>query len=309
MANAAEAQRAADNERMKIQSQISELRRKRSKRVADIEDEATADYRNKKRERDNVQFQIDSLMQRIRSTESAAVARKDEIERYKNDRARLIKEWKSLQTNSQAVKAEQVQFNESDFCCPMCHRQFDIEDIETKEAEIIESFEKQRESTLASIARSIADNEHRGSAIKTQIQRATAALEASEASIKADNETIEQLKASDIYRAELTMPDATPLIAADSELAKIDSEIAELEAKTEQPATPANNAELKAKRDTLSAEIDSLKSRLKKRDYNERTQARIDELEKQLQRRAMKSRSLNALNLRCSNFQRLEARQ
>lgn len=76
MANAAEAQRAADNERMKIQSQISELRRKRSKRVADIEDEATADYRNKKRERDNVQFQIDSLMQRIRSTESAAVARK-----------------------------------------------------------------------------------------------------------------------------------------------------------------------------------------------------------------------------------------
>lgn len=140
MANAAEAQRAADNERMKIQSQISELRRKRSKRVADIEDEATADYRNKKRERDNVQFQIDSLMQRIRSTESAAVARKDEIERYKNDRARLIKEWKSLQTNSQAVKAEQVQFNESDFCCPMCHRQFDIEDIETKEAEIIESF-------------------------------------------------------------------------------------------------------------------------------------------------------------------------
>ena len=91
MANAAEAQRAADNERMKIQSQISELRRKRSKRVADIEDEATADYRNKKRERDNVQFQIDSLMQRIRSTESAVVARKDEIERYKNDRARLFK--------------------------------------------------------------------------------------------------------------------------------------------------------------------------------------------------------------------------
>ena len=282
MANAAEAQRAADNERMKIQSQISELRRKRSKRVADIEDEATADYRNKKRERDNVQFQIDSLMQRIRSTESAVVARKDEIERYKNDRARLVKEWKSLQTNSQAVKAEQVQINESDFCCPMCHRQFDLEDIETKEAEIIESFEKQREATLASIARSIADNEHRGSAIKTQIQRATAALEASEASIKADNETIEQLKASDIYRAELTMPDATPLIAADSELAKIDSEIAELEAKTEQPATPANNTELKAKRDTLSAEIDSLKSRLKKRDYNQKTQARIDELEKQL---------------------------
>lgn len=286
MADASEAQRVADDERMKIQSQISALRRKGSQRVADIEDEATADYRKKKRERDNVQFQIDSLVNRIRMTESAIVARKEEIERHANARKVLVQEWQSLQAESMAAKAEQVQFNESDFCCPTCHRQFDIEDIEAKEAEIRANFENQRKKKLSDIAERIANNERKGEAIKAQKQRSIAALEASEASIKADKETIEQLKSSEAYRVELAMPDITPLIAEDSQLAEINKEITELEAKAAMPAAPATNTGLKERRDALSAAIDSLKSRLKKRDDNAKAQARIDELEKQLSKQS-----------------------
>ena len=286
MADASEAQRAADNERMKIQEQITALRRKRAQRVADIEDEATADYRKKKRERDNVQFQIDSLTNRIHSTESAINARKEEIERHNNARKVLIQEWQSLQAESIAVNAEQVQFNESDFCCPTCHRQFDVEDIEAKEAEIIENFEKQRKKKLAAIAERIAANEQKGGAIKMQKQRSIVALEASEASIKADKESIEQLKSSDVYRVELTVPDVKPLISADAQLAEIDKEISELEAKSSIPAAPANSIELKEQRNALSTAIDSLKSRLKKRDDNAKAQARIDELEAQLSKQS-----------------------
>lgn len=286
MADASEAQRAADNERMKIQEQITALRRKRAQRVADIEDEATADYRKKKRERDNVQFQIDSLTNRIRSTESAINARKEEIERHNNARKVLIQEWQSLQAESIAVNAEQVQFNESDFCCPTCHRQFDVEDIEAKEAEIIENFEKQRKKKLAAIAERIAANEQKGGAVKMQKQRSIVALEASEASIKADKASIEQLKSSDVYRVELTMPDVKPLISADAQLAEIDKKISELEAKSSIPAAPANSIELKEQRNALSTAIDSLKSRLKKRDDNAKAQARIDELETQLSKQS-----------------------
>ena len=286
MADASEAQRAADNERMKIQEQITALRRKRAQRVADIEDEATADYRKKKRERDNVQFQIDSLTNRIRSTESAINARKEEIERHNNARKVLIQEWQSLQAESIAVNAEQVQFNESDFCCPTCHRQFDVEDIEAKEAEIIENFEKQRKKKLAAIAERIAANEQKGGAVKMQKQRSIVALESSEASIKADKASIEQLKSSDVYRVELTMPDVKPLISADAQLAEIDKKISELEAKSSIPAAPANSIELKEQRNALSTAIDSLKSRLKKRDDNAKAQARIDELETQLSKQS-----------------------
>ncbi|QCD37201.1 MULTISPECIES: ATP-binding protein [Muribaculaceae] len=286
MADASEAQRAADNERMKIQEQTTALRRKRAQRVADIEDEATADYRKKKRERDNVQFQIDSLTNRIRSTESAINARKEEIERHNNARKVLIQEWQSLQAESIAVNAEQVQFNESDFCCPTCHRQFDVEDIEAKEAEIIENFEKQRKKKLAAIAERIAANEQKGGAVKMQKQRSIVALEASEASIKADKASIEQLKSSDVYRVELTMPDVKPLISADAQLAEIDKKISELEAKSSIPAAPANSIELKEQRNALSTAIDSLKSRLKKRDDNAKAQARIDELETQLSKQS-----------------------
>lgn len=286
MADASEAQRAADNERMKIQEQITALRRKRAQRVADIEDEATADYRKKKRERDNVQFQIDSLTNRIRSTESAINARKEEIERHNNARKVLIQEWQSLQAESIAVNAEQVQFNESDFCCPTCHRQFDVEDIEAKEAEIIENFEKQRKKKLAAIAERIAANEQKGGAVKMQKQRSIVALEASEESIKADKASIEQLKSSDVYRVELTMPDVKPLISADAQLAEIDKKISELEAKSSIPAAPANSIELKEQRNALSTAIDSLKSRLKKRDDNAKAQARIDELETQLSKQS-----------------------
>lgn len=286
MADASEAQRAADNERMKIQEQITALRRKRAQRVADIEDEATADYRKKKRERDNVQFQIDSLTNRIRSTESAINARKEEIERHNNARKVLIQEWQSLQAESIAVNAEQVQFNESDFCCPTCHRQFDVEDIEAKEAEIIENFEKQRKKKLAAIAERIAANEQKGGAVKMQKQRSIVALEASEASIKADKASIEQLKSSDVYRVELTMPDVKPLISADAQLAEIDKKISELEAKSSIPAAPANSIELKEQRNALSTAIDNLKSRLKKRDDNAKAQARIDELETQLSKQS-----------------------
>lgn len=286
MADASEAQRAADNERMKIQEQITALRRKRAQRVADIEDEATADYRKKKRERDNVQFQIDSLTNRIRSTESAINARKEEIERHNNARKVLIQEWQSLQAESIAVNAEQVQFNESDFCCPTCHRQFDVEDIEAKEAEIIENFEKQRKKKLAAIAERIAANEQKGGAVKMQKQRSIVALEASEASIKANKASIEQLKSSDVYRVELTMPDVKPLISADAQLAEIDKKISELEAKSSIPAAPANSIELKEQRNALSTAIDSLKSRLKKRDDNAKAQARIDELETQLSKQS-----------------------
>lgn len=286
MADASEAQRAADNERMKIQEQTTALRRKRAQRVADIEDEATADYRKKKRERDNVQFQIDSLTNRIRSTESTINARKEEIERHNNARKVLIQEWQSLQAESIAVNAEQVQFNESDFCCPTCHRQFDVEDIEAKEAEIIENFEKQRKKKLAAIAERIAANEQKGGAVKMQKQRSIVALEASEASIKADKASIEQLKSSDVYRVELTMPDVKPLISADAQLAEIDKKISELEAKSSIPAAPANSIELKEQRNALSTAIDSLKSRLKKRDDNAKAQARIDELETQLSKQS-----------------------
>ena len=286
MADASEAQRAADNERMKIQEQITALRRKRTERVVEIEEAATADYRKKMRERNEVQCKIDTLVMRINITENAINARKEEIERHNNARKILIQEWQSLQAESIAVNAEQVQFNESDFCCPTCHRQFDVEDIEAKEAEIIENFEKQRKKKLAAIAERIAANEQKGGAIKMQKQRSIVALEASEASIKADKESIEQLKSSDVYRVELTMPDVKPLISADAQLAEIDKEISELEAKSSIPAAPANSIELKEQRNALSTAIDSLKSRLKKRDDNAKAQARIDELETQLSKQS-----------------------
>ena len=281
---AAEAQRAADRKRLDATRQIGELRQKRVERINTLTDEARKDYYTQKQRRDEVKHEIQTLNRENQNDGITIQTAEREVKECAATRARLISEFESLHKKSSDIRAEQLTFDESQFVCPTCHRPLEVADIEEKEAAMLRNFETEREKRLNSVAADIAENSRLGKANNDKRARYEKQITEAKERIENRKKRISELENSDTYKTELTEPDVTPILAADTEIKSIDDKIAHLESQTAADAPQTSNAELKSKRDELTREIESLTVRLGKRESNNRAKSRISELEKQYQK-------------------------
>ena len=189
-----------------------------------------------------------------------------ELEACTKRREELIEQWRS-------INGRRLVFDESEFICPTCKRRFEIEEIESRQQEITENFNRRNAADLE-------ENNRRGKENKARMEEVQEYIRDCETRIAKQEAIITEIEASGILTAQFTEPDATPTIEANAEYIALGKQIAALEADATPAAASSDNELLREGRESLIAGIDALKSQLMKREQIEKNNQRIAELEK-----------------------------
>lgn len=283
--NAAE---SAENEAVrKLIRDIENLRTELMKRQNEITEDVMRDFYAAQGKKNELTHEIGVLKQQIAIYEQDIKRNNKEIELCEERRNTLLEEWKKLNAQQKSIKAEQLQIDEAQFVCPTCHRPLDVEDIEAKEAQMRENFEKEREKRLERVASDIESNKRRGRYNNTQKENYQKQIADTEARIAEHKKRIEEIEALPEYTAELVRPDASAAIEADSRMKSLQEDINRLtkekDAKQQSDGNNEDREELRNGRTTLTEAIEILVAKLAKRTDVDADKRRVNELEKKMQ--------------------------
>lgn len=189
-----------------------------------------------------------------------------EIERLAKERATLLKEYTS-------VNSEALTFPEGSFDCPTCHRPLDVQDIETKQAEMTETFNLFKASKIEI-------NVTKGKALKAQIEVLDKEVsEIGEVSLADVSDLENQV---DKIKKEMEVLNQKPVQFKDNpEYIKNEAKISDLRALLEVKNITSEDEDLNTRKKDLNGIIQVLKIELASRETIENTDKRIKELEGQ----------------------------
>lgn len=284
--NAAES--AKNEEVRKIMRDIEAIRTERMKRQNEITEDVMRDFYATQGTKNECEHEIGVLKRQIAIYEQDIKRYNKETELCEERRNLLLEEWKKLNAQQKSIKAEQLQIDEAQFVCPTCHRPLDVEDIEAKEAQMRENFEKEREKRLERVASDIESNKRRGrdnNALKENYQKQ---ITDTEARIAEHKKRIAEIEAQPEYITELVRPDADSAIASDTKMKSLQNNIDRLtkEKDVKQQSDGNQNEdreELRNGHKTLTEAIEMLVAKLAKRTDVEADKRRVNELERQMQ--------------------------
>ena len=123
----------ANKQHQEIAKQLAQTRSKITKREFELKESLLSDYNSKVREYENCLVRV-SQLENERNLQDIKLPRLTiELEGLQKKRESLLEEWSK-------IKAEKLEFNEDEFCCPVCHRPFEAEDIEAKKEQMLADF-------------------------------------------------------------------------------------------------------------------------------------------------------------------------
>jgi len=196
--------------------------------------------------------------------EKVAALEKQKVEKQ-SELAELRKEWVT-------VNAEQLVFVAGAFECPACKRALEMDDIEAKQTLLTNNFNVAK-------ALKVEGNKKKGKAVNVKIAEIEAAILAISEPIKAESfqgssiqvlkEQIEELKNSTVVKPSLVVDNERAIVIQKGLL-------------TETAGAGGNSTvSIIEEKNALQLVIDELKKKLALKDEFERTNTRIDQLEKQ----------------------------
>ena len=189
-----------------------------------------------------------------------------EIEKLTKEKASLLKEYTT-------INSEILTFPEGSFDCPTCHRPLDIQDIETKQAEMTETFNHSKAGRIEA-------NITKGKALKAQIDMLEKEIaeigEVSLADISDLERQVEQIKADQEVLNGKPVP-----FKENPEYIKNEAKISDLRALIEVSNNTLVDDELNARKQSLKDQIQALMTELAGRETIENTDKRIRELQGQ----------------------------
>lgn len=194
----------------------------------------------------------------------------------------------TLRNDWAAENAKELNFNDEDFHCPTCKRDFEAGDVEGKKAEILANFKTKKQNSLAGINTKGANFSNEKTALETELKGLNERIENGKNSIETFKTEIKTLEGSIEAEVSETTPnqdvDKEELLKATVEANSIyvtkKIELAALES-TIEDVPSVDNSELKTKRTTLVQEIDQIKSQLRNEDQIKAVDNRIADLEKE----------------------------
>ncbi len=284
----AKAYAAANEARLDKIRKIGDLKNERLALELKIKDEVQALYRSDKAKQ---RAAAEDLEQAKRDKAAAERDRDNacrELEACTKRREELIEQWRS-------INGRRLVFDESEFICPTCKRRFEIEEIESRQQEITENFNRRNAADLE-------ENNRRGKENKARMEEVQEYIRDCETRIAKQEAIITEIEASGILTAQFTEPDATPTIEANAEYIALGKQIAALEADATPAAASSDNELLREGRESLIAGIDALKSQLMKREQIEKNNQRIAELEKSLRMQSEELAQLEGIEFTMAAF-------
>lgn len=284
--NAAES--AKNDEVRKLMREIESLRTERMKRENEINNEVMRDFYAEQSKKNELKHEIELLQQKIASDERDITSYKRNVTACDERRNALLADWKRLNEQHKAIKSEELQIDENQFVCPTCHRPLDVEDIEAKEAQMLQNFEQEREKRLALVANDIEDNKRNGRINNERKEEYQKQIADAEARIEAHKKRIAEIEALPAYTAELVKPDADAAIASDERMKSLQEDIERLtkekdEKQQSNSEQTDNREELRNGRTTLTEAIEMLVAKLAKRTDVDADRHRVNELEQKMQ--------------------------
>lgn len=256
--------------RLEKTRELGDIKNQIVKREAEIKEEAYKDYRKELDTKQELHYQVESLKGEIARAEKEIASKQVELEKCVKVREEMIAEWHE-------INKSQLTFDDKDFVCPTCHRHFDIDDIEAKQAEMLSHFNEEKK-------RKLEDNTSRGKANSERMKAIEAEIKTLQSCIANNEVAIKEYAANPLFNKELAAPDATPLMASDKELAELKDKAKALQSEIDAEAKddmPDTGALASVKREKM-VEIDSIKAELAKEEYVKAGKDRLAELEKKL---------------------------
>lgn len=293
LADAAKAYAAANEARLADVRKIGNLKTERLNLELKIKNEVQALYRSDKAKQRAAAEDLERAKRDKASAERDLASARAELDACTKRRAELIEQW-------QSINGRRLVFDENEFICPTCKRRFEIEEIESRQQEITENFNRRNAADLE-------ENNRRGKENKARMEEMQSHIADCEARIAKQGKIIAEIEASGILTANLIEPDATPTIEANAEYIAIGKQIAELEKSVEQPVSASEDELLRDGRNSLIEGIDSLKKRLMKREEIERNNQRIAELEKALKAQSEELAQLEGVEFTMTAFSKARA--
>lgn len=284
---------AANEARLDKIRKIGDLKNERLALELKIKDEVQALYRSNKAKQRAAAEDLERAKREKASAERDLANARREVEVCTDRRAALIKQW-------QSINARKLVFDENEFICPTCKRRFEIEEIESRQQEITENFNRRNAADLE-------ENNRRGKENKARMEEVHKYIGEIEEKIAEQVSIISEIETSGILAAKLVEPDATPTIEANADYIALGRQIDALEKEIASSEPASDDELLREGRNSLVAGIDTLKSRLMKREQIERNNHRIAELEKSLRMQSEELAQLEGIEFTMAAFSKARA--
>ncbi|BDR84909.1 AAA family ATPase [Clostridium tetani] len=189
------------------------------------------------------------------------------------------------------------EFNESNCICPTCKRPFSEEETEGKKQELEQNFN----SNKAEILKAIQD---KGKFYKRHLEKEQEKLESINSDIDSKNKELEKLKAeAQDLKKEIDNFKPKDTLESNKEYQDLKVQISELGKKVQQPTTVNNQVqELKERKSKLEIELEEVNKELAYKEQNEKTKARIIELQEEERELAEQIAQLEGQEFLCEEF-------
>ena len=289
IADAAKAMRKASDARMAVIAELNNVRSQKMRREYEVKEIALAAWRKRKSEHQALLASIDSDSREITRLQQQQSSNANTLHRLLNEREQLVAEYR-------AIKAETLNFSESDFVCPTCHRRYEVSEIESREQEITAAFNERR-------AKRLEENKRKGLAVRSQIDTLNEQQQMIEDKIAQLQETIVKSKQQPLYNESLDVePPTHDAIASDSEYIALCERETSLQEQSNNTLQEQSDSSLQEQSNTLADKIAELRVRLSKREVIERNNARIAELEEQLKTQNAELARLEGIEFTIAEF-------
>lgn len=216
---------------------------------------------------------------------------KDRIENLKAREAELVKENDSHRKDWSEINESSLTFNENEFICPTCKRQFEADDIEAKKAEMQTSFNRSKTVKLEAITNIGKKNAAEIQKIREDIDKLTVQIAGYSYSL-----SIKQKEHDEMVILE------KPEIVQNPQVKILQDEI-EITRGLMQPIK-INNTDLIAEKKNIGIRLDELKKQLNIKEQNESLKARKRELIEVEKSQNQQIADLEKLEFQCEAFTR-----
>lgn len=257
---------AASEARAEIAKKIAETKRNRDEREQALKREVSAESNKQICERSELETKLFSANNETNKLIRAIEECNSSIASLKIEKESFLREYHS-------ISAENLSFDDADFTCPACGRMYEVDDVEAKKQEMVERFNTSKAELLEA-------NKKKGIAIKEKIEKYESDIKEYEKR-KSEKETLIADLAAQIDAINIVEPDYDSVVSSDPEYKSLSEQVKKLENQLASAPTVIADSELQEKKRTIFVELDSLKSRLAKREQIQKNKERIHELEKQ----------------------------
>jgi len=267
IADVSKAAEAENARKLDIQRQIGDCNVALSRRESEIKSEGMGAYNEAKQQVLLKEHKIDTLR-------SEYTMLSDDIARIDSTSKKLEEQLNQLRAEYRSINAEQLQFPEGVFVCPTCKRPLEPEDIEAKQHEMEENFNRDKSLRLN-------NNKDKGLALKEEKCRNDAKRDEKSGQAEAIANEIAKQEA-ELQQMKATMPNVEnpeAKISADSQCVELKNKINDLKNQLTVDASNVDNSDLLEGKSMINSSIEELIRQLAERDQCAKADKEIKKLE------------------------------